>query len=100
VPMTAGSTYNFSLSSLQGATAYGNSMAIYIDFNRDGDYADAGENVYVAAATTSGAHTETGSFTIPATANNGLTRMRVIVNEGLITAPTMAISYGEREEYS
>ncbi|MFN5347875.1 MAG: beta strand repeat-containing protein, partial [Bacteroidota bacterium] len=99
VPMTAGSTYNFSLSSLQGATAYGNAMAIYIDFNRDGDYADAGENVYVAAATTSGAHTETGSFTIPATANNGLTRMRVIVNEGLVSSPTMAISYGEREEY-
>ncbi|MFM8917404.1 MAG: beta strand repeat-containing protein, partial [Bacteroidota bacterium] len=25
--------------------------------------------------------------------------MRVIVNEGLVTSPTMAISYGEREEY-
>ncbi|MFM2207317.1 MAG: hypothetical protein RL213_1292, partial [Bacteroidota bacterium] len=99
ISLTAGSTYNFSLSSLQGASAFGNSMAIYIDFNRDGDYADAGENVYVAAATTSGAHTETGSFTIPATANNGLTRMRVICNEGLVTSPTMAISYGEREEY-
>ncbi|MFM9029009.1 MAG: beta strand repeat-containing protein, partial [Bacteroidota bacterium] len=89
IPMTAGSTYNFSLSSLQGATAYGNSMAIYIDFNRDGDYADAGEGVYIAAATVSGAHVETGSFTVPLTANNGLTRMRVMVNEGLVTSPTM-----------
>ncbi|MFM7728785.1 MAG: GEVED domain-containing protein, partial [Flavobacteriales bacterium] len=99
IPMTAGSTYNFSLSSLQGVTAYPNSMAIYIDLNRDGDYADAGEGVYIAAATVSGAHVETGSFTVPLTANNGLTRMRVMVNEGLVTSPTMTIVYGEREEY-
>ncbi|MFM8917584.1 MAG: GEVED domain-containing protein, partial [Bacteroidota bacterium] len=94
VPMTAGSTYNYSLSALQGASAYANGMAIYIDLNRDGDYADAGEGVFIEAATGTGARTITGSFTLPATANNGLTRMRVMINEGLVTSPTMAISYG------
>ena len=98
--LSAGTTYNFSLSSIQDVTAYGNSMALYIDYNRNGVFTDAGENVYVATATTPGTHTETGSFTVPAGAFNGLTRMRVIVNEGLITSPTQPVSWGEFEEYS
>ena len=97
--LTAGQTYNFSLSTLQAATAYGNACAIYIDYNRNGVFTDAGEAVYVASATTSGAHTETGSFTVPLTAYNGATRMRVVVNEGLVTGPTMSVSYGEYEDY-
>ena len=95
----AGQTYSFSLSSLQSTTAFSNSIAIYIDFNRNGVFTDANEKVYAAAATTSGAHTETGTFTVPATAFNGLTRMRVMSNEGLITSPTQSLSYGEYEEY-
>ena len=98
--MTAGQTYNFSLSSLQNITAYPNSMAIYIDYNRDGDFADAGEAAYLPTATTgTGAHTVTGTFTIPSSALNGLTRMRVVNNEDVITGPTMTVGYGEYEEY-
>jgi hypothetical protein len=97
----AGQGYNFSLSSVQqGTRVYGNSMAIYIDYNRDGDFADAGEAVYVATSTISGTHTETGTFTIPSSAGAGVTRMRVICYEGLITGPTMTLDYGEFEEYS
>ena len=97
--MTAGQTYNFSLSSLQATSAYDNSMAIFIDYNRDGDFADANENVYIASTLTSGAHSETGSFTIPATAFGGLTRMRVICNEDFIANSTPTISWGEYEDY-
>ncbi|HQO88259.1 MAG TPA: GEVED domain-containing protein, partial [Bacteroidia bacterium] len=88
--LTAGQTYNFSASTLQGFNAYDNAIGIYIDYNRDGDFADAGENVYVSAATTSGAHTETGSFLVPASVSSGVTRMRILVNEGLVTGPTMS----------
>lgn len=98
--LTAGQTYNFSVGSIQDVTAYGNSMAIYIDYNRNGVFTDAGEKVYAATATILGTHTETGSFIVPVGAFNGLTRMRVILNEGLITSPTQAISYGEYEEYA
>lgn len=98
--MTAGQTYSFSLSSLQNTTPYANSMAIYIDYNRDGDFADAGEEAYLPTATTgTGAHTVTGTFTIPSSALNGLTRMRVVNNEGTITGPSMTVGYGEYEEY-
>ncbi len=96
---TAGNTYSMSLTSLQAATAYSNAFGVYIDYNRNGIYTDAGEAVYVSTVTTSGTHTETVSITIPATAKNGLTHMRVICNEGLVTGPTMPVYYGEYEEY-
>jgi len=97
--MATGQTYDFSLSSLQGTSAYGNAMAIFVDYNRNGVFTDAGEMVYTSAATTAGAHTETGTFVIPASAFNGLTRMRVISNEGLIGSYLASISWGEYEDY-
>ena len=75
-------------------------MAIYIDYNRNGVFTDAGEKVYAAAATTSGAHTETGTFTVPTNVSYGIVRMRVICHEGVISSPTQSVSYGEYEEYS
>jgi len=95
-----GQTYNFTASSSTSGTSYNNALAIYIDYNRNGLFTDVGELVYTSAVTTSGAHSEIGNFTVPANANIGLTRMRVISNEGLITSPTQAINWGEYEEYT
>jgi len=100
--MNAGQSYNFSLSSLTTGFAYQNSMAIFIDYNRNGSFADAGEMAYAPAATVAGAHTVTGSFLIPATALNGQTRMRVMDLETLITSYAQATTssfYGEYEDY-
>ena len=98
--LNAGQTYNFSLSSLTTGTAYLNHMRIYIDLNRNGSFADAGECMYFPAANVSGAHTETGSFTIPASAFNGLTRMRVFCYEGAPAAAYInTFGYGEFEDY-
>ena len=97
--MNAGQSYNFSLSSLTTGFAYSNSMAIFIDYNRNGSFADAGEMVYTPAATAAGAYTVTGSFLIPATALNGQTRMRVVILETLITSVASTSSWGEYEDY-
>ena len=99
--MTAGSAYNFSLTSItQGTFNYNNSMAIFIDYNRNGSFADAGELVYAAGALIIGPHTETGTFTIPLTAFNGLTRMRVFAREStLTTAYINTFAWGEYEDY-
>lgn len=97
--MNAGQAYNFSISSLTTGFAYNNSMAIFIDFNRNGSFADAGEMVYTPTATAPGAYTVNGSFSIPATAFNGLTRMRVVCLETLITSSTTTSSWGEYEDY-
>ena len=98
--LNASQVYTFSMSSLTSGTFYTNSMAIFIDYNKDGDFADAGEMVYTPSATTSGPHTATGSFTIPANALNGLTRMRVVCLEAAIASAATTSSYGEYEEYA
>jgi hypothetical protein len=99
-PFSIGNTYSLSLSSLQATTAYGNSFGVYIDYNRNGIFTDVGEAIYVSTSTTLGAHTETANITIPSSATPGKTKMRVVVNEGSVTSPTMAVSWGEYEEYS
>ncbi len=97
--LTVGTLYNFSVSSITQGGSFGNAMAIFIDYNRNGVFTDAGEQVYNQGATITGPHTSTGSFTVPTSAFNGLARMRVLVNEGTISGPTITPSWGEYEEY-
>jgi len=83
-----------------GSTNYANGVSIWIDYNQDGDYADAGENVYYSAATTSGPHIESGNIIVPLTATVGTTGMRVIVKETSVpTNPCGTYGYGETEDY-
>ena len=51
---------------------------VYIDYNQDGDFYDAGEAIGQVRGTT--AVNKSISFTVPATAVNGSTRMRVVMN--------------------
>ena len=97
--MNAGQSYNFSMSSLTTGASYNNSMAIFIDYNRNGSFADPGEMAFAPTATQLGPHTVTGSFSIPATALNGQTRMRVVCLELLITSSASISSWGEFEDY-
>ena len=80
---------------------YSNSLAIYIDWNNDLDFIDAGENVYLSAASISGPHTETGNITIPITANLGNIKMRIVnveTSPAFIT-PCGTYTWGETEDY-
>ena len=100
--LTAGQTYGISLTSLTTGSPYPNFFAVFIDLNRNGSFSDAGETVFVSPSTISGAHSVTGTFTIPATAFNGLTRMRVMNQETFGTPSaiyTNTIGYGEYEDY-
>jgi len=98
--LNSGQSYNFSLTSITQGGNFGNSMAIFIDYNRNGVFTDAGEAAYLPAGTTVGPHTESGSFTIPMTALVGLTRMRVQVLETTILNASTTSNWGEYEEYS
>ncbi len=53
----------------------GNQVIVWIDFNKDGDFTDAGETVY-----TSVGGSGSFNFTLPADAAPGTTRMRVRVH--------------------
>ena len=82
---------------------FGNGTAVFIDYNQDGDFIDAGERVYGLAATITGPHTENALFTVPVTALAGATRMRVINVEfsaGTAINPCGTYTWGETEDYT
>jgi hypothetical protein len=97
-----GSSYGLTLTKATTCNT-GNYAGLYrawIDWNRDGDFDDAGELVLTNGATTTN-DPFTASVTIPAGATIGTTTMRCIFREGA-TAPTQCgtYAYGETEDYS
>lgn len=71
---------------------------VWVDFNRDGDFNDAGEQVYSSTASSTG--TVTGSFTIPSTASPGSTRVRVSMKRSAVAGPCETFANGEVEDYT
>ena len=78
-------------------TVYAEGYAVWIDYNRDGDFGDSGELVYSRAATT--ASPVSGSFTVPSGASAGPTRMRVSMKYNAIPTSCESFTYGEVEDY-
>jgi len=92
-----GSTY--ALTATPGA-AWGQGVGVWIDFNRNGSFADAGEFVFSSA---SGTATVSGNITIPASASNGLSRIRVCAKYAATPASTDYCGhngFGEYEDYN
>ncbi|MFC5047068.1 GEVED domain-containing protein [Aquimarina hainanensis] len=79
-------------------TRYNEGYSVWIDYNQDGDFADSGEQVWTKAA--SQTTPVSGSFTVPATAKNGNTRMRVSMKYNGIPTSCESFTYGEVEDYT
>ncbi len=94
VSQYTGSSVNFS-STIVGTSS---GFAIWIDWNQNGSFADAGEQVYNSASYVYGA---TGSFTVPGGATPGATRMRIVSN-GTSSTPAACVGSGfsECEDYT
>ena len=102
--LTQSTTANFTVeeNECDGATYYSNGCAVWIDFNHDGDFTDAGEQVYTESATTVSPRNIVSTFAVPPTAALGTTGMRVTVSEGnagTALTPCLAYNYGETEDY-
>lgn len=90
-----------------GTFNYNSGFAIFIDYNQNGSFADAGEMAYFSPSplgyTCIPASVVTGTFVVPGSATLGVTGMRVIDAEGyypgsLIT-PCLSYGFGETEDY-
>ena len=97
--VAAGSAQTISFSAGFVGTAYSEYVKVYIDYNQNGVFTDAGELVVSAAASTA-ATTRTGSFTVPTTAKSGNTRLRVVLSDNSATTSCGTYSYGETEDYT
>ncbi len=93
-----GSTYSLTLTPGYTGTVYGEWFRVYIDYNQDGDFLDAGELAYDAGGTVSGVPA-TGSITIPASALSGSTGLRVVMIWNSAPNSCGTVTYGETEDY-
>lgn len=78
---------------------------VFVDWNQNGSFADAGEMYEVGAVTSDGTDGEqiTGNITVPADALVGKARMRVMLNWDVsLTAPcdSTSYAYGQAEDYT
>jgi PKD repeat protein len=99
--LLAGDSYTFSVNA--GAGYDYNQCIIWVDWNQDGDFEDAGEEIYRSAI--ENAVDYSTDITVPITANLGETRLRVKVHYNLNDynpndTPCGVGGYGEVEDYS
>jgi len=92
-----GNSYWFYYSGGFGASTYPAYWRLFIDYNNDGDFTDAGEIAW--SAYTTGAGNYARNFTIPTTASTGYTRMRLSMKYGSYPSACETFSHGEVEDY-
>lgn len=96
--LTRGTANTITITPSWTSTVYSEGYAVWIDYNKNGLFTDAGELVYSKATST--ATPATGSFTVPTTATVGATRMRVSMKYNGIPTSCETLSYGQVEDYS
>ncbi|GAA3918666.1 GEVED domain-containing protein [Hymenobacter algoricola] len=95
----AGTSQTVSFSAGFVGTAYSEYFKVYIDYNQNGLFTDAGELV-VNAAASSVTTIRSATFTVPAAAKSGTTRLRVVMSDNSATTSCNSYSYGETEDYT
>jgi len=75
-------------------------VSVFVDWNQNGSFADAGDSVISYGPTTALNTLPTLSIPIPVTATIGQTRMRLVLREGTSGPPACGTyTYGETEDY-
>ncbi len=77
---------------------YSEAYSVWVDYNSDGDFTDAGEQVWTRSATK--ASTVSGVFTVPNSVSNGPKRMRVSMKYNGIPTSCEIFTYGQTEDYT
>jgi hypothetical protein len=99
VTATQGTTFDLSITN--GSWATSEYFAVYVDFNQDNDFDDAGENIYTApVSSSSGQVFNATGMVVPANATPGTTRMRVVCSYAAAATPCLTSnSLGDAEDY-
>ncbi len=82
------------------STGYTYNTKIWVDWNNNGSFADAGEEMYSGVSTAANPTTLNTTFTIPANATAGIHRMRIGGCDIATPIPCYTGSWGTFEDYS
>ena len=96
--VVGGSTYPISIT--PGSPTWSQGFRVFIDYNKNGVF-EASESVYASASASTA--TSSGTITIPLSALNGVTRLRVVDEFSAVPNTTSACGhtgFGEFEDYS
>lgn len=96
--LTEGTTYTVTVTPTWTGTKYNEGVAVWIDYNGDKDFNDAGELVFSKSA--SKTSPVSGSFKVPTGTIGSETRMRVSMKYNGIPTSCETFSYGEVEDYT
>lgn len=96
--LTKDSQYTITVTPTWTGTVYNEAYGVWIDYNRDGDFSDAGEEVFSQGNTQ--ATSVSGSFTVPSGAVENSTRMRVSMKYNALPTACETFQYGEVEDYT
>ena len=96
--VSKGGTYPLKYSAGFSGTIYQMYWKGWIDYNRDGDFTDAGEQIFQKVATSSSIFNK--NVKIPLTATTGLTRMRISSKYGGYPTSCETFTNGEVEDYT
>lgn len=96
--LSKGSSNTITITPTWSGTSYNEGYAVWIDYNQDKDFADAGELVW--SKTASKTTPVSGSFTVPSGAKDGSTRMRVSMKYNAVPTACESFEYGEVEDYT
>ncbi|WP_395048442.1 GEVED domain-containing protein, partial [Flavobacterium sp.] len=95
---TRGTAYTITITPTWSGAKRFEGYAVWIDYNGDGDFADAGELAFSTGTTKT--TPVSGTFTIPATATLGATRMRVSMKYNAIPTMCETFASGQVEDYT
>lgn len=96
--MARGTSQTITINPGWTSTARSEAYRVWIDYNGDGDFVDAGEQVFSRNKTT--ATSVSGTFTVPSTAIIGATRMRVSMKYNSNPTSCEVFASGEVEDYT
>lgn len=96
--LSKGNQYTITITPTWTGTIYNEGYSVWIDYNKDGDFTDNGEQILSISPNQNTTVSET--FTVPTNAVTNATRMRVSMSYNAIPSSCQNFTYGEVEDYT